>query len=129
MTNDDIRTALARELDLWAEAGRTATLWWRDDDGDLTDALVDALRNIEAGAPVWLLTPKAGRPGHVAPGEVQESAEIVGLRVMSSLSLAADALVTKYLANDAVNMETGEIFAEAQRIDMLRHCLTTLGHL
>ena len=65
-------------------------LWWRDDDGDLTDALVDALRNIEAGAPVWLLTPKAGRPGHVAPGEVQESAEIAGLRVMSSLSLAAD---------------------------------------
>lgn len=65
-------------------------LWWRDDDGDLTDALVDALRNIEAGAPVWLLTPKAGRSGHVAPGEVQESAEIAGLRVMSSLSLAAD---------------------------------------
>ncbi|MGP5413135.1 DUF3052 domain-containing protein [Brachybacterium paraconglomeratum] len=65
-------------------------LWWRDDDGDLTDALVDTLRNIEAGAPVWLLTPKAGRPGHVVPGEVQESAEIAGLRVMSSLSLAAD---------------------------------------
>ena len=65
-------------------------LWWREDDGDLTDALVDTLRNIEAGSPVWLLTPKAGRPGHVAPGEVQESAEIAGLRVMSSLSLAAD---------------------------------------
>ena len=65
-------------------------LWWRDDDGDLTDALVDTLRNIEAGAPVWLLTPKAGRPAHGAPGEVQESAEIAGLRVMSSLSLAAD---------------------------------------
>ena len=65
-------------------------LWWREDDGDLTDALVDTLRNIEAGAPVWLLTPKAGRDGHVMPGDVQESAEIAGLRVMSSLSLAAD---------------------------------------
>lgn len=65
-------------------------LWWREDDGDLTDALVDTLRNIEAGSPVWLLTPKAGRDGHVIPGEVQESAEIAGLRVMSSLSLAAD---------------------------------------
>ncbi|PZT93402.1 MAG: DNA-directed RNA polymerase subunit beta, partial [Brevundimonas sp.] len=31
----------------------------------------------------------------------------------TSLSLAADALLTKYLANDAVNFETGEIFAEA----------------
>lgn len=29
------------------------------------------------------LTPKAGRPGYVAPGEVQESAEIAGLRGMS----------------------------------------------
>ena len=65
-------------------------LWWREDDGDLTDALVDTLRNIEAGSPVWLLTPKAGRDGHVIPGEVQESAEIAGLRVMSSLSLATD---------------------------------------
>ena len=65
-------------------------LWWRDDDGDLTDALVDTLRTIEAGAPGWLLTPQAGRPGHVAPGEVQESAAIAGLRVRSSLSLAAD---------------------------------------
>jgi hypothetical protein len=65
-------------------------LWWREDDGDLTDALVDTLRNIEAGAPVWLLTPKAGRDGHVMPGEVQESAEIAGLRVMSTLSLATD---------------------------------------
>ena len=65
-------------------------LWWREDDGDLTDALVDTLRNIEAGAPVWLLTPKAGRDGHVMPGDVQESAEIAGLRVMSTLSLATD---------------------------------------
>jgi len=24
--------ALARELDAWARAGRTATFWWRDDD-------------------------------------------------------------------------------------------------
>jgi len=32
--------ALARELDLWEEDGRTATLWWRDDDAaDHTDAL------------------------------------------------------------------------------------------
>ena len=32
--------ALTRELDLWAEDGHTATLWWRDDDAaDHTDAL------------------------------------------------------------------------------------------
>ncbi|QTC88868.1 DNA-directed RNA polymerase subunit beta [Brevundimonas pondensis] len=32
---------------------------------------------------------------------------------LTSLSLAADALLTKYLAADAVNYETGEIYAEA----------------
>lgn len=32
--------ALTRELDLWQEAGQTATFWWRDDDAaDHTDAL------------------------------------------------------------------------------------------
>ncbi|NMA78500.1 MAG: DUF3052 domain-containing protein [Actinomycetales bacterium] len=65
-------------------------LWWRDGDGDLTDALVDTLRNIEPGAPVWVMVPKAGRPGHVMPGDIQESAGIAGLRVMSSVSLAPD---------------------------------------
>ena len=65
-------------------------LWWRDGDGDLTDALVDTLRNIEPGAPVWVMIPKAGRPGHVMPGEIQECAGIAGLRVMGSVSLAPD---------------------------------------
>jgi DNA-directed RNA polymerase subunit beta len=32
---------------------------------------------------------------------------------LKSLSLAADALLTKYLASDAVNFQTGEIYAEA----------------
>ena len=65
-------------------------LWWRDEDGDLTDALVDSLTTLDAGAPIWLLSPKAGRDGHVSPGEVQEAAETAGLRVMSSVSLAKD---------------------------------------
>ena len=65
-------------------------LWWREGDGDLTDAMVDTLRNIDAGAPVWVMTPKAGRDGHVMPGDIQESAGIAGLRVMSSMNLAAD---------------------------------------
>ncbi|APX31995.1 hypothetical protein BH708_03800 [Brachybacterium sp. P6-10-X1] len=65
-------------------------MWWREGDGDLTDAMVDTLTTLAPGAPVWVLTPKAGRDGHVAPGDVQESAGIAGLRVMSSMSLAPD---------------------------------------
>ncbi|MBM7500777.1 DUF3052 domain-containing protein [Brachybacterium muris] len=65
-------------------------LWWREGDGDLTDALVDSLSTLDAGAPIWLLCPKAGRDGHVRPAEVQEAAETAGLRVMSTVSLAQD---------------------------------------
>lgn len=65
-------------------------LWWRDGDGDLADALVDSLTTLAAGGPVWLLTPKAGRTGHVLPAAVQESADIAGLRAMSSVSVAPE---------------------------------------
>lgn len=65
-------------------------MWWREGDGDLTDALVDSLTTLAAGGPIWLLIPKAGRDGHVTPAEVQEAAGIAGLRVMSTVSLAAD---------------------------------------
>lgn len=65
-------------------------LWWRDGDGDLVDALVDSLTTLAPGAPVWLLTPKPGRDGHVLPATIQESADLAGLRAMSSVSLAPD---------------------------------------
>ena len=65
-------------------------LWWRDDDGDLTDALVDARATLEEGGPIWLLTPKAGRPGHVGQHEVEEAARTAGLHAMSTLSVAPD---------------------------------------
>lgn len=65
-------------------------MWWREGDGDLTDAMVDTLTTLAPGAPVWVVIPKAGRDGHVTPGEVQEAAGIAGLRVMSTVSLAPD---------------------------------------
>jgi hypothetical protein len=36
-------------------------LWWRDEDGDLVDGLVDALTDLVGGGAIWLLTPKVGR--------------------------------------------------------------------
>jgi hypothetical protein len=44
----------ARELDAWGEAGRTATLWWRDDDATDASPELDALLQTAAGAPVAL---------------------------------------------------------------------------
>jgi len=59
-------------------------LWWRDDDGDLTDALVDALTDLAGGGNIWLLTPKVGRPGAVDPADVAEASQIAGLATTST---------------------------------------------
>ena len=65
-------------------------LWWRDDDGDLVDALVDSLVSLDDGGVVWLLTPKVGRDGHVEPGDIGDAAPTAGLHQTSSISAAPD---------------------------------------
>lgn len=65
-------------------------LWWRDGDGDLVDALVDALHPLADSGVIWLLSPKSGREGHVPPSEVSEAAPTAGLSQTSSISAAGD---------------------------------------
>jgi Protein of unknown function (DUF3052) len=65
-------------------------LWWRDGDGDLVDALVDAIGPLADNGVVWLLTPKAGRTGHVEPSDISEAAPTAGLAQTSSISAAQD---------------------------------------
>lgn len=65
-------------------------LWWREDDGDLVDALVDATPSLADGGVVWVLTPKAGRPGHVEPSDIGDAAPTAGLAQTSSISAAPD---------------------------------------
>lgn len=36
-------------------------LWWRDDDGDLVDALMDAITPLAEDGVIWVLTPKTGK--------------------------------------------------------------------
>lgn len=64
-------------------------LWWRHDDGDLVDGLVDATRNLGESGRIWLLTPAAGTPGTVEPGEIAESAQVAGLVQTISTRLGA----------------------------------------
>ncbi|WP_035805950.1 DUF3052 domain-containing protein [Kitasatospora mediocidica] len=65
-------------------------LWFRDEDGDLTDALVDAIGLLEDGGVIWLLTPKSGRDGYVESGEISEAAQTAGLSQTKSVSVAAN---------------------------------------
>ncbi|WP_067470134.1 DUF3052 domain-containing protein [Nocardia amamiensis] len=64
-------------------------LWWRDGDGDLVDALMDAIGPLADDGFVWVLTPKTGQPGHVEPSEIAESAPTAGLTQTSAISLGA----------------------------------------
>ncbi|NEA87047.1 DUF3052 domain-containing protein [Streptomyces sp. SID9913] len=65
-------------------------LWFRDDDGDLTDALVDAGTYIEEGGAILLLTPKTGRDGYVEPSDISEAATTAGLTASKSVSVGKD---------------------------------------
>jgi len=76
-------------------------LWWREDDGDLVDALVDALSPLADNGVVWLLTPKSGRDGHVEPSDISESAPTAGLAQTSSISAAKDWTGTRLVAPKA----------------------------
>ena len=73
-------------------------LWWRDGDGDLVDALVDALTSLTDGGMIWLLTPKAGRPGHVEPSDIGEAAPTAGLAQTTTVSAASDWTGTRLVA-------------------------------
>src|SRR4051812_50023257 len=72
------------------EVADVVVLWWREDDGDLFDALTDALTSLADDGVVWLLVPKTGRPGHVEPGDVTEVAPTAGLSQTSSISAGKD---------------------------------------
>lgn len=57
----------------------TVLLWWREDDGDLVDGLVDSIRPLAENGRIWLLTPGAGQDGTIEPGLIAESAQLAGL--------------------------------------------------
>ena len=62
-------------------------LWWRDGDGDLVDTLMDAITPLADDGVIWVVTPKTGKPGHVQPAEIAESAPTAGLMQTSSANL------------------------------------------
>jgi hypothetical protein len=65
-------------------------LWFREGDGDLTDALVDALTPLADDGVIWLMTPKRGRPGYVEPSDVAEAASVAGLSQTSITTVSSE---------------------------------------
>lgn len=64
-------------------------VWWREDDGDLTDALVDANTLLSDSGVIWLLTPKTGRDGYVEPSEIIEATQTAGLAQTTTFAIGA----------------------------------------
>ncbi|MFF1870119.1 DUF3052 domain-containing protein [Kitasatospora herbaricolor] len=65
-------------------------LWWRESDGDLVDALVEAVGPLAENGVIWVLTPKSGRDGYVEPSDIAEAVPIAGLAQTTSVSVSAD---------------------------------------
>jgi hypothetical protein len=76
----------------------SVVLWWRDDDGDLVDALVDSLTDLVGGGVIWLLSPKVGRPNAVDPADVAEAAPIAGLATTTTAAVSRDWTATRLVA-------------------------------
>jgi hypothetical protein len=92
----DLRDAIENRLDDEMvdedsdEVVEVVLLWFRGDDGDLVDALVDAIAPLADNGVIWLLTPKRGRDGYVEPSEISEAAPTAGLSQTSLLPLGAN---------------------------------------
>ena len=103
-TDDDIRADVedasgAELLDEDAdEVVDVVLLWWREDDGDLVDALVDAIAILADQGVVWLLTPKPGRDGHVESSDISDAAPTAGLQSTSTVSASREWQGTRLVA-------------------------------
>lgn len=65
-------------------------IWYRDGDDDLVDLMVDGLTKLFDQGYVVLLTPKAGRAGHVDASEVEEAASTAGLQTGGQVAISHD---------------------------------------
>lgn len=95
-TDDELRVAIEDTIDAdmvdgdYGNVVDAIILWWRDGDGDLVDALVDALTDLVGGGAIWLLTPKVGRPGSVDAADIAEAAPIAGLSQTTTAAVSKD---------------------------------------
>lgn len=72
------------------EAVDVVLLWWREEDGDLGDGLVDALTDLTERGYIWLLTPRVGRTGYVDPADLAEAALTAGLSLANTASVSRE---------------------------------------
>ncbi|MEJ2857822.1 MULTISPECIES: DUF3052 domain-containing protein [unclassified Saccharothrix] len=106
--DDDLRAAVEERVgsDLLDEDADEVVdvvlLWWREDDGDLVDTLVDAIGPLADDGVIWVLTPKTGRPGYVEPSDIAEAVPTAGLAQTSAISASQDWSAIKLVSPKSV---------------------------
>ncbi len=104
--DDDVRAAIEERCgsDLLEEDADEVVdvvlLWWRDDDGDLTDTLLDAMTPLSDEGVIWVLTPKTGREGYVEPSDIAEAADTANLAQTANVSTPTVARLVQKLGFD-----------------------------
>lgn len=84
--------------DRYGDVVDAVLLWWRDDDGDLVDGLVDSLTDLADGGMIWLLTPKVGRDNYVDASDIAEAAPTAGLATTTNLAAGPNWSATKLVS-------------------------------
>lgn len=103
-TDDELRIAIEDCIDAdlvdgdYGNVVDAVVLWFRDEDGDLVDSLVDALTDLVGGGAIWLLTPKVGRSNAVDPADIAEAAPIAGLSQTTTAAVSKDWAATRLVA-------------------------------
>ena len=103
-TDDELRVAIEDAIDAdmvdtdYGNVVDAVVLWWRDEDGDLVDGLVDSLTDLVGGGAIWLLTPKVGRPNAVSAADIAEAAPIAGLSQTTTAAVSKDWSATRLVA-------------------------------
>ena len=103
-TDDALRAAIEDRIDAdmvdgdYGNVVDAVLLWWRAEDGDLVDGLVDSLTDLVGGGAIWLLTPKVGRPNSVDPADIAEAAPIAGLSQTTTAAVSKDWSATRLVA-------------------------------
>ena len=89
---EGIESLIGQELadEDYDDVADVVLLWFRDEDGDLTDALVDVIGLLEDGGMIWLLTPKTGRDGYVEPSDISDAVRTAGLSQTKSISVGKE---------------------------------------
>lgn len=103
-TDDGLRVAIENCIDAdlvdgdYGNVVDAVMLWWRADDGDLVDGLVDALTDLVGGGAIWLLSPKVGRSNSVDAADIAEAAPIAGLAQTTTAAVSKDWQATRLVA-------------------------------